>query len=152
LVATDVSSSHLEHAKSAIARRGRTNVDFVLLNNVAQVESLPEFDAFFSVIVLQHNPPPVIAYLLRHILQKLRPGGVAFFQVPTYYLGYSFSAKSYIDNMRDAGTMEMHCLPQQIIFKIVDEFDCSVREVREDGFTGTNSMVSNSFLITKPTR
>src|SRR5713101_3153881 len=54
----------------------RGNVDLVHLDSLSAFESLPEFDLFFSVIVLQHNPPPLIAALLKTALNKLRPGGV----------------------------------------------------------------------------
>ena len=34
-----------------------------------------QYDVFFSRIVLQHNPPPLMAAVLRSALAGLRPGG-----------------------------------------------------------------------------
>jgi hypothetical protein len=42
----------------------------------------------FSVITLQHNPPPIMAWLLSQLLGCLNPGGVAYLQIPSYRSGY----------------------------------------------------------------
>jgi hypothetical protein len=46
--------------------------------------SLPKVDAVVTLIVLQHNPPPVIKLILRSLLDALKQGGVAYFQLLTY--------------------------------------------------------------------
>ena len=51
------------------------------LRDTLDLDTLPEFDLFFSMIVLQHNPPPLIALMLEKIAARLRPGGVAVFAV-----------------------------------------------------------------------
>ena len=75
---------------------GLKNVELHCINAVDQIAALPTFDCFISLIVLQHNPPPVIAFLLRTILRKLTPGGLAYFQVPTYQRGAVFKADEYL--------------------------------------------------------
>jgi hypothetical protein len=47
-------------------------------------------------------------------------------------------------------TMEMHFLPQHEIFKVIDESNCRMLEMREDAMVGAeDTMLSNTFLIQK---
>ena len=75
VIACDISQSHLLQAKQTLARTGTTNAEFRLV-------SLPEFgmhnsfDLWFSRIVLQHNPPPVIAMILGTGARLLSAGSV----------------------------------------------------------------------------
>ena len=79
------------------------------------------FDLVYSVIVLQHNPPPLMAHYLRQLLRTLAPGGVALIHLPIAPTlpGYSFSIEDY----RSAGPrdMEMHAIPRQVVLRIADE-------------------------------
>lgn len=105
---------------------------------------------FFSMIVLQHNPPPLIAYILMQVLTNLAPGGLALFQVPTYQLGYSFRVEDYLNQpIGEEPEIEMHVLPQGEILKIVYATGCRLVEIREDGFTGDPEGVSNTFFVQK---
>jgi SAM-dependent methyltransferase len=149
VVAADISPAHLVLARHALDRVERGNVDLVHLDSLSAFESLPEFDLFFSVIVLQHNPPPLIAALLKAALNKLRPGGVAFFQVPTYRLNYRFQVDEYLRSASPTGGMEMHVIPQYVLFDILDRSGCHLLECREDQSTGDHRMISNSFFVRK---
>ena len=80
VLAADISSPHLELAKEALLRYNGQNVDLLKLAKVEDIAQLPNFDVFFSVIVLQHNPPPVIHYILEVILQKIKPDGIGYFK------------------------------------------------------------------------
>lgn len=151
IFAVDVSTAHLQLAQ-------RINVDapqiervaWMQLRDVQSASELPGFDLFFSMIVLQHNPPPVIAMLLEQVAEKLRPGGIAFFQVPTYQRGYSFDAESYLRLRADARDIEMHAFPQSEVFRIFRERGCIPLEVFEDGLSGhRDNHRSNSFLFRK---
>jgi SAM-dependent methyltransferase len=109
---------------------------------------MPRFDVFFSLIVLQHNPPPLIAFLLRTLLNKLEPGGLAYFQVPTYRFGYRFDPDAYIASELKLGVPEMHVLPQHVVLRIADEAGCRPLEVREDP-SGSYDLISQRFLLHK---
>jgi SAM-dependent methyltransferase len=128
VTAIDISPSHIALARTAAG--ACDNVDFV------QAE-LPEagmkepFDLWFSHIVLQHNPPPVIAMILGRMFAMLSPGGVAIFQVPTYAIGYSFDANKYLSTA-ETGKIEIHCLPQSEIFRMGHDAGCFPLEVIED--------------------
>jgi SAM-dependent methyltransferase len=151
VIGADISAPHLVKAREAVENAGHHNVEFAHLNNFRAIEGLPEFDVFVSVIVLQHNPPPVIAYLLQTILGKLRPGGVAYFQVPTYSPGYRFGVDDYLSGATDTGTIEMHVLPQPRLFDVLARADCRPLEIREDPWTGDFNTISNSVFAVKKT-
>jgi SAM-dependent methyltransferase len=149
VIAADISASHLKVANEALANFKRTNVTTIKLVSLQDLEACPEFDAFFSVIVLQHNPPPIMAYLLSSILKKLNPSGIGYFQIPTYSKGYRFEARSYLAGLEHERGMEMHVLPQPELFRLLEQSGCDLLEIREDSWTGDPNMVSNSVLVRK---
>jgi hypothetical protein len=75
---------------------GRTNIRLIALGDLPA--AFEPCDAFYSKIVLQHNPPPLIGYLLRTLIRSLRRGGVGVFQVPTFYAGYRFDLHSALQS------------------------------------------------------
>jgi hypothetical protein len=110
------------------------------------------FDLWFSRIVLQHNPPPVIAMILRRAFALLSPGGLAIFQVPTYAIGYRFVVKEYLREVGRQHGIEMHVLPQRAILEIAQQAGCTLLEVREDASAGNpGSWLSNMFVFQKST-
>ena len=145
--ACDISSSHLALAEKTIKMAYLDNVRLEL----AEIDHLGmkrEFDLWYSRIVLQHNPPPIMALILRRALSLLAPGGVAVFQVPTYALDYSFKMPDYLKKVPSG--IEMHVLPQSKVFQIAQEQGCEVLEVREDEAVGNeHSWVSNQFVLRK---
>ncbi len=149
VVGVDISPSHLLVAKEHFKATSHENIEWVHLDSIASIQNLGVFDVLYSRIVLQHNPPPVMLRLLRDLLNLLRPGGIAFFQIPTYKAGYSFSIDDYLahPNVTD---MEMHYLPQWHLLRLIKECDCEVLEIREDDSTGLSvTAVSNTLLVQK---
>jgi SAM-dependent methyltransferase len=112
-------------------------------------DAMPHFDLFTSLIVLQHNPPPVIALLLERILRKLRPGGTAYFQVPTFIADYHFVVGEYLGQPNPMGRIEMHALPQRVLFDIIERCGCRLLEIREDDEAGGGPIVSNTIFLSK---
>jgi methylase of polypeptide subunit release factors len=151
VTAADVSTSHLNLARDVIETHNCHNVHLIKLNSFAELNGLPQFDLFFSVIVLQHNPPPVMARMLHTILGKLRSEGIAYFQIPTYQRGYNFSTAAYLERGYDhrGGELEMHAMPQDALFKLFTDCGCQLLEIREDNWTGIPSVISNSILLKK---
>ena len=147
----DISRNHLEIARKSIAEDGLAHVDFRHVNDPAELTELPQTDFIFSVMVLQHNPPPIIAILLENLLNSLAPNGVAFIQIPTYKRTYSFEVDTYIESsLFEEDELEMHYLPQSEVFEIIDKSDCSLIEVIEDNYIGRRgNELSNTFLIRK---
>ena len=149
VIAADISSAHLAIASEVFAERKFSNVKPQLLQKVADIDLIEEFDVFISVIVLQHNPPPVIHAILSSVFKRLRPGGVAYFQAPTYSTN-SFVAAIYLNKLEDKGKMEVHAIPQRLIFDLAKKHGLNILDIREDGWTGSDRFVSNSILLHKP--
>ncbi len=150
VTAIDISTSHMAMAEEATREAGVNNARFRLARAPDFGMEEP-FDLWFSYIVLQHNPPPVIAMILRRALAMLAPGGIAFFQVPTFAMGYQHNVARYLANPTSTGTIEVHCLPQPVVFQLAREAGCTLLEVREDGAMGPHpNWLSNSFIFTKP--
>ena len=149
VVAADISPAHLALAQQALDRFERTNVNLVHLDSFGALEAIPEFDVFISIIVLQHNPPPLIAATLKTVLTRLRPGGIAYFQVPTYRTKYRFRIDEYLSDASATRGMEMHVMPQHLLFDILRQAGCQLLECREDGSTGNYDTISNSILARK---
>jgi len=150
VVACDISPTHMAQADAYLTDAGLKNVAYRRIKGLDDIHSAPELDAIFSVIVLQHNPPPAIVQILRALLGRLRKGGVAYFQVPTHAAGYSFSLDHYLAHGLDARHIEMHYVPQARIFAIAAEAGCDVLEVREDDWVGRRDLeLSNTFLLRK---
>lgn len=148
----DISAPHLALAQRRQSQEGLGNIQWVHLQQVDALASLPEYDAWMSRIVLQHNPPPVMVHLLRGLLHKLRPGGIAWFQLPTYKAGYRFDVASYL-SQDNTTVMEMHVLPQRNLLELLAQADCEVLEMREDDAVGLSThMLSNTLLVQKRCR
>jgi 2-polyprenyl-3-methyl-5-hydroxy-6-metoxy-1,4-benzoquinol methylase len=143
----DISPGHLRLARERARETGIGNVEFEAISTISEIMMLAKTDFIISIIVLQHNPPPVIAELLRMLLRLLNPGGIAYIQVPTFIDDYAFDIDSYLAG--DKVDMEMNSLPQRNVFEIIHEEGCIPLEVREDGWTTELHMISNTFLIRK---
>jgi 2-polyprenyl-3-methyl-5-hydroxy-6-metoxy-1,4-benzoquinol methylase len=146
--AYDISDAHLEIARRHLSESGIHHVDFSTVTAIEDLNALQRTDLLVSVIVLQHNPPPVTAYMVRRLLRSLNPGGVAYLQVLTYREGYSFDLKEYLQTRTAEPEMELHVLPQRRLFQILAEEGCAVLEVSVDDRAGLEVLeVSNTFLV-----
>lgn len=147
----DISAPHL--ALAAAEARARV-VDNLGWHQAGVTAPMPGggWDGWISRGVLQHNPPPVMAYLLRWGFAGLQPGGIAIFQVPTHQDGYGFAVGPYLAS-GPAKATEMHVLPQPTIFALAREAGLEVLEVREDTqLLGLDRQrwVSNLFVCRRP--
>jgi SAM-dependent methyltransferase len=129
VTACDISPPHLALAQAACAARGLTRV---LTHHTTLEAPMPQgrWEAWFSAITLQHNPPPVMRHLLGLGLAGLMKGGVAMFQLPSFIAGYRFAVAEYLDAAKPP-YMEMHALPQAAVFATIAQAGCEVLEVRE---------------------
>lgn len=142
----DISANHLKHAQERFSEMKLTNIRTVECSN-SFLEELQPCDAFYSRIVFQHNPPPIILALIRQTVRSLKPNGIAIFQVPTYRDDYAFNAAEWLSS--SAHDMEMHCIPQSDAFAAIAAERGMLMEIREDGSTGSNSFISNTFVVRK---
>jgi 2-polyprenyl-3-methyl-5-hydroxy-6-metoxy-1,4-benzoquinol methylase len=149
VIAIDISEPHLRLAEEELQKQGVNNVTFNQLTSLEQTQELGQIDLFYSKIVLQHNPPPVMAVMLKNFLAALSPGGIGFFQIPVFKSGYKFLIEPYLceDNQTN---MEMHFFPQAALLQLVADAGCKICEIYEDDAIGTSaSMLSNTLLVQK---
>lgn len=149
VVALDISEPHLALARKKAAAEGLTNIEFVHVQSRDDLRRVQGADLFFSHIVLQHNPPPLIAEILDQAFAGMRPRGLAFFQVPTYGAGYAFNLKAYLDDMQERG-METHVFPQRAVFDVAWRYGVRPLEVQPDNaLGGFDRWISSCFLMEK---
>lgn len=145
----DFSGSHLDVLEQNFKDMG-VEGDFRLrVMDSIEVASASCFDLVFSVLVLQHNPPPLMAHLLRSLLRLVAPGGVALVHVPTAQLApeYRFSIEDYRSTRpRD---MEMHAIPREAMFRIADEEGMRVSSTSFTDWCG-GDVLSELVAFTRP--
>ncbi len=146
---TDISANHLNHAQAYFDQESVDNIELLLISSIGTLDKLPNYDFLYSKIVLQHNPPPVIYLIMNQLCKKLNPGGSGVLQVPTFRQHYSFKASEYIETMNQIDRMEMHALPQPVIFDVLNRHGCHCREVSRDHLVTTMDFVSTTFVFTK---
>lgn len=146
----DISRPHLDQAAATLRAAGRTNV---ALRQVTGQELMPVIrcDLWFSVIVLQHDPPPIAMEVLARAFDSLSPGGVAVFQLPVWLAGYRFRAREYLAAW-PGRNMELHCIPQGAVLELARRKGLVLRELREEnGVLSTpGRAISNNFVFEKP--
>ena len=140
VIAADISSGNLRLCKEIIQKKHLENVECVLLKDPQGINELDPFDFFYSVIVLQHNPPPIQKVLITNALSKLRQGGYCFFQAPDRLDladgkgSYRFKAAEFLN--RAPVEMDMHFLPKHEVIKILNENKMKIIDIVPDGYTG----------------
>lgn len=130
----DISPGHLRLARERAAESALVDTDFMTVADFLRSDIA--YDLYYSLIVLQHNPPPIMREMLRAGLQRVRAGGYALFQVPATIFDYSFSVERYLaGGARDS--MEMHALPQRAVFADLADAGFQLLEAVPDPFIGT---------------
>ena len=149
VIGVDVSSNHIQLATKYFSEENIGNINTIKVDQFSDVERLPFYDFLYSKIVLQHNPPPIIARTFDVLCEKLYPGGVGVVQIPTYAKGYEFLVDKYLKNIDEPKKMEMHILPQRVVFEILHRHQCVPIEVSRDHLIPTMDYVSTTFVFRK---
>jgi SAM-dependent methyltransferase len=151
VVGFDVSPAHLRIAREYLDAQHVENVELRQLRRIADLGDVEPIDVFFTAIVLQHNPPPVIAGILDQVFARLKPGGIAYFQVPTYEENYRFSVDAYLKARGSELDMEMHVLPQKDVLRIAARHGLQTLEILEHAIPELKvGHLSNYFLLRRP--
>ncbi|UQZ91431.1 hypothetical protein C4J81_19225 (plasmid) [Deltaproteobacteria bacterium Smac51] len=145
----DISRGHLKLAAEIMRKSQISNVELRKVSKLEDLKTSGSFDLIYSLIVLQHNPPPVIARVIDTFFKILNPGGVAVFQVPVRQSNYTFVIDDYLERMNEINEMEMHIIPQNAIFEIAGQNNCFVCEVQGDTLTEAATMASYTFVFKK---
>jgi SAM-dependent methyltransferase len=146
VIGLDISPGNLALCNAYLEQVGVTNVETRQISGLADFEALPEVDFFFSMIVLQHNSPPIQKAILDIILGKIKPGGGVLFQIPTDLVDYQFDAEAYLASPDQV--MEIHALPRTAILELMQKHGLVVRDIAPDGFIALYG--SETFYAVKP--
>jgi 2-polyprenyl-3-methyl-5-hydroxy-6-metoxy-1,4-benzoquinol methylase len=152
VVAADISPGNLDICEKRMIGVGVKNIETVLLKSPEQIGNVHGIDAFVSLLVLQHNPPPVQYFLLDQILKNINTGGVAFFQTATFNPAYSYKIGHHMNlDTLAFEAWSMHCLPMKHVLQLFSKHGLQVLEVIEDGQTGGlhNRFHSHTFFAVK---
>ena len=142
--AFDVSSNHLRLAASNLHEYD--NITFVEVTDLDVIDHHGKYDFIYSVMVLQHNPPPIIEHILEKLLKNLKTSGVAYIQIPTFIKGYQYSTEAYLSRP-PVEKLELHCLPQNRVIEIIEMCGCYLDLVFEDKWLPDQNITSNTFII-----
>lgn len=134
VIAIDISPGNLTLCKQYMENEGIRNVETVLLKNLDDLTLIEPFDWFFSVIVLQHNSPPIQRKILEALLPRIRAGGAFVFQTVSDLPGYEFIAEQYLAT--EDPVMEIHALPQKTIFNLLEDAKLDLNAARMDPWVG----------------
>lgn len=149
VIGFDVSTPMVDLARTYTNSLSIKNCDFRVFRSLEQLRTSEPSDFFYSVITLQHNPPPVAKAILRAGLDRLRDGGVFLFQVPTHRRDYTFNAVEYLRRRDDSPQgFDMHVLPMYAVLDTIAETGCRVKEVVADNSAGHPG--SHTFFGIKP--
>jgi 2-polyprenyl-3-methyl-5-hydroxy-6-metoxy-1,4-benzoquinol methylase len=134
IIATDVSKQHLSILEKEIKEEEINNI---LINQITKLDDFgihKNYSGIYSVITLQHNPPPIQLAILEIVLRNLQPGGFFFFQTPTYIPNYEFNIAKYLKS--SGSQMEMHPVPMPEVFELLLKNDCGIKLTLRDDWTG----------------
>lgn len=148
LLAMDISAPRLKQAQDYLDAKAVSNVGLRRLSSIDDLDDLGPLGLFVSINVLQHNPPPVINAILSHVFGTLAPGGIAWFQVPTWRHGYQFQLREYLSDHLGRADREIHVLPQHEILRTAHAHGLRVVEILEDR-SPSAAVASNTFLLTR---
>jgi hypothetical protein len=146
LYAYDISAPHLHLAKAYAERAGAQNIQFERV--VRPDQGIEQgYDLYYSALVYQHNPPPLIFRLVNQALEGLAPRGVAVFQLPVFRKHYQFRLQEYL--AAEKSGIEMHALPQRTVLDLIEENNCRVLEIFDSSRNLRHSLISNIFIVQK---
>lgn len=127
LVGLDISEKHLMRAREICEKKGILNTEFY--KSTHEITSFGKFDFIFSVITLQHIPPPLMKQYIHQLLSMLNPKGLAFLQFPIEAEGYKFLENKFITEKGNEKHWDMHILPENEARKIISKEDCTLLEI-----------------------
>ena len=146
VVAADISPGNIALCRSNLAALGIDNVDYLLVRELDDYVRQPAFDFLFSVIVLQHNTPPVQKAIIESLFPKIAAGGGCLLQIASELPGYVFDAERHLATGDEL--IEMHALPMPHVLAALHDCGLIPLEVRPDYWTGLPG--SFTYFAVKP--
>ena len=125
IVGLDISQGHLDEAKSISDKLEITNIELHKSDN--DITIYGNFDLIYSIIVLQHIPPPLMIIYINQLLTILNKNGYAFLHIPVESTnGYKYDKANYFN--KDIIEMQMYYLEEEQIKKIITDNNCTLLE------------------------
>ncbi len=146
-VGLDISQRHLNQAQKICDEKGLKQVEFYKSSD--DILSYGSFDFIFSVITLQHIPPPLMKSYIDQLLQMLKSKGIAFLHLPTEAKGYKFFEKNYFFKKGQKLSWSMHVLAQPVVEKLIKKNKCQLIHLDRELDLCEGKWKSAIFLIRK---
>lgn len=134
VVAADISPGNIALCRENLESRGVFNVEYMLVDRLSDYDEVAPFDVLFSVIVLQHNTPPIQRLILEKLLSRTSPRGGCLFQLPVYIPNYAFNADRHLATEDEE--IDMHALPMHAVLQELSRSGLRILDVVTDHWTG----------------
>lgn len=142
----DVSRPHLDLALEYCEKEKLSNITLMEIQSVSDLK-IPPFDLFYSQIVLQHNPPPIAAYIVGEIFASARPGAYIVMQAVTHINDYVFDPAQYLKQAGSIDDQELHPVPLEYIIRRAYENGLRALNVYRDGNISDHNITSTKFIF-----
>jgi 2-polyprenyl-3-methyl-5-hydroxy-6-metoxy-1,4-benzoquinol methylase len=152
VIAADISLPHLKICEDRVVGAAGRRVELMHLTAPEQISTVQNIDVFVSVIVLQHNPPPIQYFLLDKVFENIQKNGIVFFQTATFNPSYGYNIDRHLAmGTEDFNSWSLHCLPMKSVFQLFKKHRLEAVEVVEDGQSAghQNRFHSHTFLAIK---
>ena len=145
ILAVDVSPGNLDIARSI--NYGACEVNFLLLDSIDRLNEINgEFNIFFTVITLQHNPPSVQLAILKKIFSLFTiSGSILYFQTVTHITERGRQTlKSFSGEHMQFNT---YSIPMNEVLKCINEANLEIFDLYRDDFQLDPDFHSYSFFV-----
>ena len=126
LTCVDISEIYLTMIANLCKNNNITNIDTCVYE---KLHTIDKQDLIYSLIVLQHNPPDIIKFIVKQICDLLEPNGMAIIHIP-----YDSYTQRKIDT--SGNVMEMHIVPKKEIIHIINTNNCTLEDIIETDYCG----------------
>jgi len=147
VIGVDISAAHLEMAQQyvdGLDQETRDRIEFYDLAQAAPTHLHGQVDLVYSILTLQHMPPPLMSEALTTFAHLLKKGGYAFFQIPTH--GEKYDYRKF--NHYQTSDIEMHALAESKVHAIFSDHNCNVIATFETDRAGPG-FLSHYFIFQK---
>jgi cyclopropane fatty-acyl-phospholipid synthase-like methyltransferase len=136
----DISKPHLDKAKEYVP-----TAELYCVEDSEKLPTLPsKVDIIYSLMVFQHNRPPLMKKYIKVLLELLNTDGIAMFQIPYYIHEYHYNENEY----QGRNEMEMHRLEKQEVMKLIQEANCQLLGEDETDHCG-EGILNTTYIIKK---
>jgi len=132
----DFSPKHLSEASAIYEEKQVKNAECIEIGDLSDLDNLPHSNLIYSLIVLQHNTPPVMAVIVSKLLASLKYEGIAVLHIPIAYPNYYFDPIQYLNSEQSGKKMEVHILPKNNINELAALNRCSILATYSNGGAG----------------